>query len=479
MYSSIKFGTDGWRALIARDFTFDNVRACAQGVAQYLRAHRIKEKGVLIGYDTRFASEDFAAASAEVIAANNIKCYVCPQVAPTPVISFGVPQLGAAAGIIITASHNGHLWNGFKIKSPDGSSAPTETIEEVETYIHDLKKSPPAIAFQEGTTKGSIEYYNPKPLYIKAISKLVDLPALRNAGLKLAVDSMYGAGSGYFKELLRGGGNRIKEIKGERNPLFPGIQPEPIARNLKELCRLVPASGADAGLATDGDADRIGIIDEKGVFLTQLQVYSLLVYYLLEVRGERGPVVKTVTSSSMLPILGEIYNVPVLETPVGFKYVAPVMQREGAIIGGEESGGYAFKGHVPERDGILAGLYFLDLLVKTGKKPSELVKDLYRKVGPHHYERLDLGFEAKKRSEIMNRMEKSQIKTLAGEKVKTWDKVDGFRFFTESGAWVLVRFSGTEPVIRVYAEASSRRKVKRLLGEMKKILELRSFNSPF
>lgn len=470
MYQEIKFGTDGWRAIIAREFTFDNVRACAQGVAQYVAAHNQKERGVLIGYDTRFASEDFAAASAEVLAANGVKVYLCPQAAPTPVVSFGVRSLEAAAGIIITASHNGHQWNGFKIKNEEGASAPVEIIEEVESHIHSLKDVPPKLALEEGIKKGIIEYHDPRSLYIKAVAKLADLSFLRKARLKIAVDSMYGAGSGYFKELLSSTNIKIEEIKGERNPFFPGIHPEPIAKNLKDLCKLAPQSKADVGLATDGDADRIGIIDEKGNFLTQLQVYALLVYYFLEVKGERGPVVTTITCSSMIPLLGEKYQVPVFETPVGFKYVAPVMQKEKAIIGGEESGGYAFKGHVPERDGILAGLYFLDFLVKTGKKPSELLAELYSKVGPHYYDRLDLEFEAEKRGEIIKRIEESQVKSLAGEKIQTWDRLDGFRFILESGDWTLVRFSGTEPLIRIYAEAGSMARVRKLLEEMRGIM---------
>lgn len=472
MYSEIKFGTDGWRAIIGLEFTFDNVKACAQGVAEYVKAHNLKEKGVLIGYDTRFASEDFAAASAEVLAANDIKAYLCPQAVPTPVISFGVRNLGAAAGIIITASHNSHQWNGFKIKSGEGASAATETIEEVEGYIHRLRKTPPGLALEEGIKKGIIVYFDPKPLYIKAISKLVDLPSLRKAKLKLVIDSMYGAGIGYFKDLLHGRAIKIEEINGERNPLFPGIHPEPIAKNLKALCDRVPESKADVGLATDGDADRIGIVDEKGNFLTQLQVYSLLVYYFLAVRKEKGPIVTTITCSSMIPILGQMCHVPVFETPVGFKNVAPVMLKEDAMIGGEESGGYAFRGHVPERDGILAGLYFLDFVVKTGKKPSQLLAELYSKVGTHYYDRLDLEFEADKREEIVKRMEENRIETLAGEKIKARDRMDGFRFILESGDWSLVRFSGTEPVIRIYAEASRKNKVKKLLKEMRGILKI-------
>lgn len=472
MYSEIKFGTDGWRAIIARDFTFHNVMVCAQGVAQYLTKHRLKEKGVLIGYDTRFASEDFAASCAEVLAANSVKVYLCPRAEPTPVVSFGVKSLGTAAGIVITGSHNGHEWNGFKIKNHEGASAPVESIAEVEGFIHGMKKTPPALALKDGLKQGIIQYYNPRSLYIKALLKHVNIKALRESGLKITIDSMYGAGSGYFKELLRSSTLKLDEIKSERNPQFPGIHPEPIAKNLTDLCGLVVESKSNVGLATDGDADRIGIVDEKGVFLTQLQVYALLVYYFLEVRGERGPIVTTVTCSSMIPLLGKKYGVPVFETPVGFKNVAPIMQSEDAIIGGEESGGYAFKGHVPERDGILAGLYFLDFMVRTGKKPSELVADLYKKVGSHHYNRLDLEFAAEKKDRILKRLEESKIDTLAGERIKTRDRKDGFRFFLESGDWMLIRFSGTEPLIRIYAEAHSRKRAEELLQETKKILGL-------
>jgi phosphomannomutase len=266
---------------------------------------------------------------------------------------------------------------------------------------------------------------------------------------------MYGAGAGYLRTILEGGNTEVIEINGDRNPLFPGIQPEPIAANLARLSEAVKQQGAHVGLATDGDADRMGIIDEKGNFLTQLQVFALLSLYLLEVRGERGPLVKTITSTSMLDRLGEIFDVPVFETSVGFKYVAPIMRAENALIGGEESGGYGFRGHVAERDGVLACLYFLDLMAKTGKTPSELIDYLYGKVGPHYYQRADIHFPAAERAVITDRLQHRRQKSLGGVEVVNVETADGFRFTLADGTWLLIRFSGTEPVLRIYTESDS------------------------
>jgi len=275
---------------------------------------------------------------------------------------------------------------------------------------------------------------------------------------------MYRAGAGYFKTLLAGGAIEVEEINNERNPLFPGIQPEPIAANLAKLSATVKKEGANVGFATDGDADRIGIVDENGVFLTQLQVFALLCLYLLEVRGERGAIVKTITTTSMIYRLGELFKVPVYETPVGFKYIAPIMLAEKALIGGEESGGYGFRGHVPERDAILAGLYFLDLMIKTGKTPSELLDYLYSKVGPHHYQRIDVKFPEDERQAINSRIRHNLPQAIDGVEVIKINTTDGFHFTLADTTWLLIRFSGTEPVLRIYAESNSPARVERLLN---------------
>jgi len=478
--SPIKFGTDGWRGIIAEDFTFDNVRICAQAVAEYLKQNGLDKQGLVIGYDTRFASEDFAAAAAEVIAGNDIKVHLCLKPAPTPVVSFTVPATKSAGAIVITASHNPGSWNGFKYKSPDGASAPGEVISQIEKNIASLTQT---ISLGEGETikrlaldralkKGLVDYLDPSPAYFDRLNRFVDIEELRRQKLNIIVDSMYGAGIGYFKAVLQDGNLGITEINAERNPSFPQIQPEPIAKNLTRLSRLVVEQEADVGLATDGDADRIGIVDEKGQFLTQHQVFALLCLYLLEVRGERGALIRTLTSTMMVSRLGELFDVPVCETMVGFKYVAPLMMEKNAVIGGEESGGYGFRGHIPERDAILAGLYFLDFMVKTGKTPSQLLDYLYSKVGPHYYDRMDFHISAAKRRTILHRLNSSSPDRIAGTKVTKLDITEGFRFFLGDESWLLIRFSGTEPLVRIYSESGSLERARLLLEEGKKLVGL-------
>ena len=483
MGNAIRFGTDGWRGIIAEDFTFENVRICAQAVADYLKQNQLDKQTIVIGYDTRFASEDFATAVAEVMAGNDIRVHLCLKPAPTPVVSFAVPATRSAGGIVITASHNPGSWNGFKYKSRDGASAPEEITSQIERNIASLLETiclegrergegVKRLALDKAVKKGVVGYLDPSPGYIARLGQLVDVEELRRQTLHIVVDSMYGAGIGYFKTLLEDGKLKITEINAERNPSFPEIQPEPIAKNLARLSRLVVEEKADVGLATDGDADRIGVIDERGQFLTQHQVFALLCLYLLEVRGERGALVRTLTSTMMVSRLGKLFDVPVYETAVGFKYVAPLMMEKDAVIGGEESGGYGFRGHVPERDAMLAGLYFLDFMAKTGKTPSQLLDYLYSKVGPHYYDRRDFHVSPDKRRAIMDRLSSGSPDAIAGSKVTGVDTSDGFRFFLGDESWLLIRFSGTEPLVRIYSEAGSLERAGLLLDEGKKLIGL-------
>ena len=482
MTTTIKFGTDGWRAIIAEDYTFDNVRACAQAVAYYLKNSGLDKGGMVVGYDTRFASESFAAAAAEVLAGNGIHVYLSNKACPTPVVSFNLKRLSTSGAVIITASHNPGQWNGFKVKEASASSASPEVIADIEAripHILDGSERLESIPLEDATAQGLIEYFDPMPSYLDHIEALIGkdrLDAIKNANIGVVVDSMYGAGAGYTKRLLAGGTTVVTEIHGEYNPGFPGVQPEPIARNLIELRETIRERKAEVGLATDGDADRLGVVDENGEFVTQLQVFSLLALYLLEVRGERGPIIKTITTSNMMYRLGELFESPVVETDVGFKYVGPEMINRNALIGGEESGGYGFRGHIPERDGILAGLYFLDLMVQTGKTPAQLVEYLYGKVGPHYYHRIDLHFPARERGAIVERVSAAEPETLneiiVAKKDSYYDddkKVSGVRFSLDNGAWLLIRFSGTEPVLRVYAEAGSPQAVEQLLAKGKEL----------
>jgi alpha-D-glucose phosphate-specific phosphoglucomutase len=461
----IKFGTDGWRGIIADDFTFENVRVCAQGVADYLNGSGLAPRGLVIGYDTRFASEDFAAAAAEVAAANGIRVYLCQDAIPIPAISYAILMKQAGGAIVITASHNPASWNGFKYKLESASSASPEVIAELERHISRIQAGSlvKRIPLDQALREGIVTRFDPSVPYCHHIGELVDLDRLRQSGLKVTVDSMYGAGMGYFRSILSGGVMEVTEIHGVRNPLFPGLQPEPIASNLGELSARVKEDGASVGLATDGDADRIGIIDERGEFLTTLEVFALLAFYLLEVCDKRGAIIKTITQTRMLDRLGELYGVPVYETPVGFKYVAPKILAEDALIGGEESGGFAYRGHIPERDGILSGLLFLDLMVREQKSPSQLMDHLSSKVGPHYYERIDIEFPAEEREAITHRLFESRPRHIEDTEVTGVETGDGFRFLLEDHTWLLIRFSGTEPILRIYAESDSSARVHRLL----------------
>ncbi len=465
--TDIRFGTDGWRAVIADDFTFDNVRLVAQATAEWLKQDGQAVKGVVVGYDTRFLSGSFASAVAEVMAANDIKVLLSSSFLPTPALSYAVRERQAGGGVMITASHNPARWNGYKVKPWFGGSAPPEVTAAIENAIPAIEARG-SVAYTPLATaeaQGTVERIDVRSAYLKAISAFVDIEAIRAAGFDVLIDSMYGAAQGWLARTLADGATTVREIHGERNPTFPGIRaPEPIASNLGDAMRIIADGGYDVGLSTDGDGDRFGLIDERGRFITQLQTFALLVYYFLEIRGERGPIVRSVTMTKMVDRLGELYDCPVYETPVGFKFLGPRMTESDAIIAGEESGGYAFRGHVPERDGLLSALCILDFMAKTGKRPSELLAELYEKVGPHEYDRVDITVRTEEKAAIEERVQASTPDEIAGLRVESLDRVDGYRFHLEGGWWLLMRFSGTEPLLRIYAEMPSCELVQRALA---------------
>ena len=464
MPGEIKFGTDGWRGLIADDFTFANVRICAQAVAEYVKGRGLGGRGVVVAYDTRFLSDRFAEQVAGVLASNGIRAYLSVEPVPTPVASYAVMDMKAAGAVVITASHNPADWNGFKFKPEYAGSATPEITAQLESSISAIQLSGGVPTAEITQTDALVDNVDLSPDYCRHLSKLVDIERIRGAELSVIVDSMYGAGSSYVKVLMGGRKSRVKEIHNEHNPLFPGLgQPEPIARNLAKLSAHVRKTDADVGLATDGDADRVGVADEEGIILTPLQIYGLLAYYLLEVRGARGPMIKSITTTRMIDRLGERYGVPVYETPVGFKYIGPRMMKEDALIGGEESGGFGFRGHVPERDGILASLYILDLVATTGRTVSQLIADLYGLVGAHHYDRVDIPIEGEAKEQARERIASAHPDSIAGLPVSRLDRTDGSRFEFEDGSWLLFRFSGTEPLMRIYAESGNMQAVKNLL----------------
>ena len=470
MPTKIKFGTDGWRGHVAEDYTFENVRRCAQGFASYLLEKGNAGKWVIVGHDKRYRGEDFAAAVAEVLAGNGLNVYLTDDASPTPVISYSVVAKDAVGAVNVTASHNPPTDNGFKVRDKTGGAIDPDGLKKIEALIPDDVDNVKIKDIDDATTDGSVVYFDSTIDYITHIKKLIDLQPLKDAGLKIVVDAMWGNGAGWFTKLLSGSKTEVIEIHAERNPIFPEMsRPEPIPPNVDVGLQAAKDHNADILLINDGDADRVGFGDENGEFIDQLRAYGLLAYYLLEVRGERGAIVKTLSTTTMLNKLGKLYDVPVYETGVGFKYVAPKFTETDALIGGEESGGYAFRGNVPERDGILAGLYMLDLMVRTGKKPTELLADLFEKVGgEHYYNRIDTPFEGE-RQEKIDKILSANPETIGGLKVTELVTIDGFQFRLEDGGWLLIRFSGTEPIIRVYCETMHADKVDAILQDGLKI----------
>ncbi len=473
MSPKIVFGTDGWRARIGEEYTFDAVRICSQAVAQWVRDRGGAESGIVIGYDRRFASEHFAAAAAEVVAANGVRAHLSSAAAPTQSFSYATMKRKAKAGIVITASLIPWTDNGFKVKTDSGAAAPVPMLKELEAIIHPLQphsEKVRRIPFAEAKKKGRIEEFDPAPDYLAHVAELFDLDAFRGAGYTVVCETLFGSASGYFPKLIGGGKTKVVELHAERNPYFGGVNPEPIPPNIDEFLRRIPAERANVGLAVDGDADRAGLADEQGNFVTTLTLYALLMWYLCEVRGLRQPVVKTVNMTSMVDRLGEYYGVKVYEVPVGFKYIGPKMQETGAMMGGEESGGFGFAMHLPERDGIVADLFFLDFMLKTKKKPSELIAELMKMAGPSVYLRRDLHFSAAEYSAVkertMRKLREAAPEKLAGHAVARivhLDTNDGTKFFLDDGSWLLIRLSGTEPLVRVYAETKGESELAPLL----------------
>jgi phosphomannomutase len=473
-FPTIRFGTDGWRGKIANDYTFSSVRRCAQGFSNYLAELEGKDRPVVVGFDRRFLSEAFARAVAEVLAGNGFQVLLTEGATPTPAISFAVVAHEAVAGINITASHNPHHDNGFKVRDQHGGAIDPDGLKQIEAHIPADDEDLPLQDFEEALNKGNVKIFDPSLAYIEQISSLIDFEPIRDFGLNIMVDPMWGNGSGWLPRLLQGGPTKISEIHRERNPLFPEMQrPEPIPPNVDAGLAASVEAGSDVLIIFDGDADRVGLGDEEGRFVDQLRVYGLLAYYMLEVRGERGPIVKTLSTTSMLNKLGQMYDVPVYETGVGFKYVAPKMLEVDALLGGEESGGYAFRGHVPERDGILAALYLLDMMVRLGLKPAELVERLFAQVGEHYYDRIDSPLPPVNRSELEQRIRNANPETIGELKVVDLITVDGFKFRLEDGGWLLIRFSGTEPIVRVYCETTNQNRVAPILEDGLKIVGLK------
>ncbi len=463
----IVFGTDGWRARVADDFTFHAVRRCADGVARYVVDRGETAKGVVVAYDRRFASEHFAQAAAEVLLAHDIPVAFAERAVPTQMSSYEVVQRGAAAGVVITASHNPWTDNGFKVKSPSGSAAGPDILAILEAQIErNAGTTIDTRPFADAEAAGLVERFDPFPGYERFLRRTLDLDELKAADIHVLVEPLYGSGAGWISRLLGGGRIRVTEIHQERNPYFGGVNPEPIRPHVDEALGMLAGGGFDLGLLLDGDADRAGAADERGTFIHQLQVTGLLMYYLAEHRGWRDSVVISVNNTSMAGRLGERYGIEVHETPVGFKYIGPKMIETGAMMGGEESGGFGFGMHLPERDGIYADLLLLDLFLRerqAGRWPvSRAIEHFHEIAGPSWYRRIDVHidraqYEATKKRLLVDLVEQAPTE-LAGQPVTRNEPLstgDGFKFWVADGSWLLVRTSGTEPLVRVYTEATS------------------------
>jgi alpha-D-glucose phosphate-specific phosphoglucomutase len=466
---SIKFGTDGWRAVISDTFTFNNLRLVAQAIADYVRGEGGNGRApeVVIGFDTRFLSDRYAAEVARVMAGNGIVAWLTRVDAPTPAISYSVLEKKAAAGIMITASHNPPRYNGVKLKAAYGGSASPEQARRVEDYLEQAEaqaRGPNIMDYQQALEQGLIRRFDPAWAYYEHLGRLVDLDAISLGELRIVADAMYGSGRGCIAEMLARTRCHVQEIRGELNPGFGGIHPEPIARYLNAMVAAMAAFHADVGLATDGDADRIGAMDAQGNFVDPHHIFALALRYLVEKRGWTGLVVKTVSTTRMVDRLAAQYGLTVKETPVGFNHIADHMLQDDVLIGGEESGGLSIKGHIPEGDGVLMGLLLLEIIAAARAPLHELVADIQRVAGPACYARTDLHLRhAVVKQEMVARLTGNAPASIGGNAVQAVDTLDGVKIRLADESWLLIRPSGTEPVLRVYAEAPTDEGLKALL----------------
>jgi len=472
----IKFGTSGWRGIIAREFTFDNVGLATQAIADYLNSElrtpdseiQGRKPVVILGYDTRFLGSEFSLAAAEVLMANGLEPLLCDRDTPTPVIAHAIRQLKAIGGINMTASHNPSEYQGLKFSISDGASAPPEVTGQIELNIAKLQA-------QNWSFKGGVigtqqcPTFDPQPAYFKQLHKLIDFAALKKAKLKVAVDLEYGTGYDYLDTLLESAGAKVTVFHGELDPLFGGRHPEPNAEGMAEVRQFVRAGKAKIGLGLDGDADRFGIVDQDGTWLTPNQVLALALYHLKKNRGWKGAVVRTVSTSHQVDAVAELLGVKVYETPVGFKFIGMLMESEPIIVGGEESGGLSVKGHVPEKDGILACLLMAELVAVERKSLGQILKKLAVKIGEFYTDRIDVAIPPDKMEALLAKLG-SGLQNIGPFKVENVTTTDGYKFLLPKHEWAAFRLSGTEPLVRCYIEAKSRPHLRKLRAACSEVL---------
>lgn len=481
----IHFGTDGWRGVMSDTFTFHNLRLVSQAIADAVASEewlngdfngpKPDPNRMVVGFDTRFLSDRFAVEAARVLAANGYKVYLATSDTPTPAISYAVRHLGAIAGVMLTASHNAPRYNGIKLKAAHGSSAAQEQCRRVEVYLNDNEsrgRGPNLMDYEVAREQGLIERFNPTPAYYDHLRNLIRFDLIAEAPQRVVVDSMFGSGRGQIRGILQGTGCEVFEIRGEMNPGFGGIHPEPIERYLGALAGSIAAGHGDLGLATDGDADRIGAMDGRGQFVDPHRIMALALKYLVEKRGLKGAIVKTVSTTQMINRLARKYDLEVIETPVGFNYIADWMLRGDVLLGGEESGGISFKGNIPEGDGILMGLLLVEMVAVWGVPLDQLVQELLSEVGPAHYRRVDLRLARPiTKDKMVQQLVAHAPAAIGGIGISQVNPMDGAKYLLEDDSWLLIRPSGTEPVLRVYAEGGTEGHVNALIDFGQSIAE--------
>ncbi len=466
--ASIKFGTSGWRDIIARDFTFENVRIATQGIADYLRAEiknpnspiHHRKPVLILGHDARFLGREFSLAAAEVLVANGIACLLCDRDTPTPVIAHTIRHKKAIGGINMTASHNPAEYQGLKFSTFNGAPATPDVTQKIEANIVKLQKTNWTFTAAPFGTY-TCQEINPLPEYFRTLKKFIQFDVIKKAKMKIAVELMYGTGRGYLDTLLENCGVKVTRFHDEKNPLFGGHHPEPNAHGMEGVSKFVRSGQAQIGLGLDGDADRFGIVDQDGTWLTPNQILTLALYHLKKNRGWTGAVVRTVPTSHQVDAVAELLGVKVYETPVGFKYIGALMESDPIIVGGEESGGLSVKGHVPEKDGILACLLMAELVATEKKSLGQILKTLAQLAGEFHSDRINISFAPEKKTALLAKLG-SGLKQIGAFKVEKFITTDGYKFLLPNREWVAFRASGTEPLIRCYIEARSKANLKKL-----------------
>ena len=464
----IKFGTDGWRGVIAREFTFDNVALVAQATMDYLKGEGLAGRGLVIGYDRRFLSREFAERVAEIAAGNDIVTLLTDSFVPTPAVSWAVHEQKSGGGVMITASHNPPRYNGFKIKEEFGGPARPATTRLLEQMIADnsaVNRPVLSVPLADALASGTVRYFNAQKGYFRQLARYVDLELIRSSGIAAVVDPMFGAGCGLLSSLIPG----LTEINSDENPGFHGRPPEPSEEYLQELSALVRSGRFHVGLALDGDADRIGAVDETGEYFSSHKIFTILLRHLLSHKGLRGGVVKTVSTTRMIDLLCQKFDLPLFETPIGFKHICELMLEHDILMGGEESGGLGVKGHIPERDGILMALLLLETIAVNGKGLKQLFDETMNEIGYFHYRRIDLPLTTETRERLIARLQSEKLTTIASRTVTEQNVRDGFKFLFSDGSWLLIRPSGTEPVLRIYSEAGDPAVVESLLAAGREI----------